>query len=130
MVAQKFGLNPQDVIMVGSAKLGFSISPLQRWQPFHGESDIDVAIISPDIFDRFWKELYDFNIKLTDRTPKEDKQYYIFLDYFFKGWLRPDFFPFSYVGRKEWFDFFKSIYYVLLQSAYSILRNQRHYPMH
>ncbi len=111
MVAQKFGLNPQDVIMVGSAKLGFSISPLIRWQPFHDESDIDMAIISPDIFDRFWKELYDFNIKLTYRTEKEEKQYYRFLDYFFKGWLRPDVFPFSYVGRKEWLDFFKSISY-------------------
>ena len=110
-VAQKFGLNPQDVIMVGSGKLGFSISPLKRWQPSHDESDIDVAIISSDIFDRFWKELYDFNIKLTDRTVEQEKQYYRFLDYFFKGWLRPDVFPFSYVGQKEWLDFFKSISY-------------------
>lgn len=111
MVAQKFGLNPQDVIMIGSAKLGFSISPLKRWQPFRDESDIDMVIISSDIFDRFWRELYDFNIKLTDRTVKEEKQYYSFLDYFFKGWLRPDVFPFSYVGRNEWLGFFKSISY-------------------
>ncbi len=111
IVAQKFGLNPQDVVMVGSAKLGFSISPLKRWQLFHGESDIDMVIISSEIFDRFWKELYNFNIKLTYRTEKEEKQYYRFLDYFFKGWLRPDVFPFSYVGRKGWLDFFKSISY-------------------
>jgi hypothetical protein len=110
-VAQKFGLNPQYVIMIGSGKLGFSISPLKRWQPFRDESDIDMVIISSDIFDRFWKELYDFNIKLTDRTMEEEKQYYSFLEYFFKGWLRPDVFPFSYVGRKEWIDFFKSISY-------------------
>jgi len=110
-IAEKFALNPQDVIMIGSAKLGFSISPLKRWQPFRDESDIDMVIISPDIFDRFWKELYDFNIKLTARTVEEEKQYYSFLDYFFKGWLRPDIFPFSYVGRKEWLGFFKSISY-------------------
>ncbi len=110
-IAQKFGLNPQDVIMVGSAKLGFSLNPLKLWQPFCDDSDIDMVIISPEIFDRFWKELYDFNIKLMARTEDEDKRYYRFLEYFFKGWLRPDVFPFSYVGRKEWLDFFKSISY-------------------
>jgi len=110
-IAENFALNPEAVIMIGSAKLGFSISPLKRWQPFRDESDIDMVIISSDIFDRFWKELYDFNIKLTDRTMEEEEKYYSFLDYFFKGWLRPDLFPFSYAGRKEWFDFFKSISY-------------------
>lgn len=111
VIALKFGLNPHDVIMVGSAKLGFSISPSKRWKPFSDEADIDMAIISPDIFDRFWKELYDFNIKLTDRTEEEEAQYKKFLDYFFKGWLRPDVFPFSYAGRDEWLGFFKSISY-------------------
>lgn len=110
-VGQKFGLNPQYVIMVGSGKLGFSMSPLKQWQPFHDESDIDMAIISSDIFENFWKELYGFNIKLTDRTEDQEKQYYRFLDYFFRGWLRPDVFPFSYAGKKEWLDFFKSISY-------------------
>jgi len=110
-IAENFSLNPEAVIMVGSAKLGFSISPLKRWQPFHGESDIDMVIISSDVFDRFWKELYAFNINLTARTDKEEERYYRFLNYFFKGWLRPDVFPFSYVGRNVWLDFFKSISY-------------------
>lgn len=110
-IAQRFGLNPQYVIMVGSAKLGFSISPLKLWRPFNDDSDIDMVIISTELFDRFWKELYDFNINLTDRSEDEDKQYRDFLNYFFRGWLRPDMFPFSYHGRTEWFEFFKSISY-------------------
>lgn len=110
-IALEFGLNPQKVIMVGSAKLGFSISPGKLWQPFNDDSDIDMAIISPELFDRFWKELYDFNIDLTSRSEKEDKQYRDFLSYFFRGWLRPDMFPFSYEGRAAWFEFFKSISY-------------------
>lgn len=112
-VAQNFELNPQEVIMIGSSKLGFSISPRKLWEPFHDESDIDMVIISATIFNKFWKDLYDFNfnINLTDRTDKENKQYYRFLEYFFRGWLRPDVFPFSYLGRKEWEDFFKSISY-------------------
>jgi len=110
-IAQRFELNPQSVIMIGSAKLGFSISPLKLWKPFNDDSDIDMVIISPEVFDKFWKELYDFNIELTDRSEEEDKQYHDFLSYFFKGWLRPDMFPFSYSGRTEWFEFFKSISY-------------------
>lgn len=110
-IAQRFGSNPQDVIMIGSAKLGFSISPLKLWKPFDDESDIDMVIVSPEVFDKFWKELYDFNIELTDRSEEEDRQYHRFLSYFFKGWLRPDMFPFSYSGRTEWFEFFKSISY-------------------
>jgi hypothetical protein len=73
-IAQKYGLNPQNVIMIGSAKLGFSISPLKLWKPFNDDSDIDMVTISPDVFDQFWKELYDFNINLTNRTEGEHRQ--------------------------------------------------------
>ena len=46
-----------------------------------------MVIISATIFDKFWKDLYDFNfnINLTDRTEKEEKEYYRFLEYFFRG---------------------------------------------
>ena len=35
-------------------------------------NDIDMVIISPIVFDRFWKELYEFNIDLTDRSENEE----------------------------------------------------------
>lgn len=45
--------------MVGSAKLGFSIAPENSFRDFKidGEtpSDIDIAIISPQLFDYFWR---------------------------------------------------------------------------
>ena len=97
--------------MIGSAKLGFSISPLKLWEPFNDESDIDMVIISDRIFYKLWRELFDFNIGLQVRSEDEDRTYRSFLTYFFKGWLRPDLFPFKFEGRKEWFDFFKSISY-------------------
>lgn len=97
--------------MVGSAKLGFSIAPHQLWKPFDDLSDIDMVIVSNSVFDTFWKDLYDFNINLTVRTREEQVSYNKFRNYFFKGWIRPDFFPFSYPQRKQWFEFFKSISY-------------------
>ena len=108
-ISNHFQVNPEDVKMVGSAKLGFSIAPHQLWKPFDDESDIDMVIVSPEVFDRFWKQLYDFNINLTVRTEDEQIKYNKFLKYFFKGWIRPDLFPFDYPRREEWETFFKSI---------------------
>jgi predicted nucleotidyltransferase len=110
-ISDFFRINPEDVKMVGSAKLGFSISPEQLWKPFDDESDIDMVIVSNRVFDEFWKDLYDFNINLTVRTKDEQTAYHKFLKYFFKGWIRPDFFPFNYPQRQHWFEFFKSISY-------------------
>lgn len=111
IIADNYTLNPENVIMVGSAKLGFSIAPIKLWKPFDDESDIDTVIISETIFDEFWIGLYDFNLELTDRTEKEQNRFDKFLNYFFKGWLRPDLFPFSYDKKDGWFDFFRDISY-------------------
>lgn len=111
LIAVNFSLNPEHVIMVGSAKLGFSIAPSKLWKAFGDESDIDMVIISEVVFDEFWIDLYDFNLDLTDRTQEEQKRFDKFLNYFFKGWLRPDLFPFFYNKKDEWFDFFRSISY-------------------
>ncbi|BAZ33457.1 hypothetical protein NIES4074_59710 (plasmid) [Cylindrospermum sp. NIES-4074] len=103
--------------MVGSGKLGFSISPDKRqnklWRPFSEESDIDIVVVSEKSFVKFWEELYNFNISLINRTEREERNYRKFLEKFFKGWLRPDLFPFKYSNRDKWLDFFRSISYKL-----------------
>ena len=81
IIADKFELRPEEVIMVGSAKLGFSIAPSKLWKSFDDESDIDMVIVSEEIFDKFWIDLYDFNLELIDRTEEEQKRYNKFLDY-------------------------------------------------
>lgn len=55
--------------------------------------------------------MYDFDIALTDRTERDQQTYNKFIKYFFKGWLRPDLFPFKYCRKNEWFEYFKSISY-------------------
>lgn len=110
-IASEFDVDEDDVIMVGSAKLGFSIKPEKLWMPIQDDSDIDVAIISERLFDDYWKELLDFNINIKSRSVSEDEKYWRFLKYFFKGWLRPDLFPFDYSKRLRWFKFFDGISY-------------------
>ncbi len=86
-----------DVVIAGSAKLGFSLTekrkkgepPLPRYRLFSAESDIDVAVISPKIFNKIWFELsthFHKSIWFPSDTGKLG-------DYLVTGWLRPDHFP-------------------------------------
>src|SRR5690606_15793405 len=44
-VANQYGLHPNDVIVVGSGKLGFSVAPQKKYRPFGDSSDLDVVIV-------------------------------------------------------------------------------------
>ncbi len=49
-VAERFAVGSQDVCIVGSAKLGFSPSPVKFGKQFKEESDVDVVVISEELF--------------------------------------------------------------------------------
>lgn len=49
-VAERFSVGSQDVCIVGSAKLGFSPSPVKFGKQFKEESDVDVVVISEELF--------------------------------------------------------------------------------
>ena len=77
-------------IVVGSAKLGFaflekhtkngSYKPAYRkYEP--GESDIDVAIISPHIYEKIWRELARFKKFYSDKNDLKN--------YMYRGWINP-----------------------------------------
>ena len=59
LVSNALDIGFNNVVMVGSGKIGFSLSPEKFLKPFIDEgdnkSDIDIAIISPQLFDRFWR---------------------------------------------------------------------------
>src|SRR5262249_20345431 len=51
-------LHPLQLILCGSAHLGFSPVPEKLGKPFDSSlSDIDVAVVSIELFDRWWSEL-------------------------------------------------------------------------
>ena len=103
-VADHFGLHPNEVLVVGSAKLGFSIVPKKRFRPFRkNKSDIDVALVSSKLFDQVSEEIFSYKQEAGD-WPKYEE----FADYLFQGWIRPDMLPQSPVFPfgKKWWDFF------------------------
>jgi len=105
-VAEKFDLHPSEVLIVGSGKLGFSIAPTKRYRPFSDTSDIDVALVSAQLFDNFWADVFQFKAE-RNFWRKESA----FNDYLVRGWIRPDMLPPAQRFRraKEWWDFFSEL---------------------
>jgi len=61
IVSDALGVSYNSVMMVGSGKTGYSFSPTKKLKKFtldpigEEKSDIDIAIISDPIFNRFWE---------------------------------------------------------------------------
>ena len=108
-ISKKFNVHPNEVLMIGSGKLGFSIAPDKLWKPFDIDSDIDIAIVSEAAFNYYWNELKKTDIDLFRRDVKTDSKYQEFLLYLFKGWLRPDKFNIKNKLTREWFEYFNSL---------------------
>ncbi|MFT6909246.1 MAG: hypothetical protein ACJAS1_005962 [Oleiphilaceae bacterium] len=114
-VAQNFGISFNDIYITGSAKLGFS--PHKK-TTFSLDSDIDVAIVSQELFDKIMESIRVYQMRLRDSrisvTQSEIKKYHKFLEYGAIGWMRPDHLPISFRVRElkgNWFKFFDSISY-------------------
>jgi hypothetical protein len=116
-IANNFHIHPTSIFMVGSGKLGFSIKPKRRYQFFGEKSDIDMAIISLELFETVWKEVYSFWIENGWWSKEED-----FKKYLFRGWIRPDLLPSgeSFSFSRNWWNFFRNISSSNVYGPYSI----------
>lgn len=58
-VAEGLGVDPLNVVIVGSTSVGISLSPnpAKFMRPFHSESDVDLAVVSSRHFDEAWRWL-------------------------------------------------------------------------
>lgn len=56
-VAKKLRIDPADILITGSASLGFSLSPHKNFKLFDAKSDVDVIIVSQHYFDVAWHDL-------------------------------------------------------------------------
>jgi hypothetical protein len=96
-----FGLQEDHLlstIVVGSAKLGFAFlgkpardgadrkSAYRGYAP--GESDIDVAVVSPVLYTLIWRDLARFGAREASFPWRTD-----LASYMLHGWIRPDKFP-------------------------------------
>lgn len=106
VVAKNFAVHSSEVVVVGSAKLGFSIASGKRFRAFSDTSDIDVAVISSAAFDSIWQSVFEF--KCAHGYWEKESQ---FNSYLARGWIRPDMLPpankFEQCSR--WWEFFREL---------------------
>jgi hypothetical protein len=64
-MSEKLDVHVNNIAIVGSAKLGYSITPSKEklFQPFSDNSDIDIAIVSPEIFRQSWSAFIELSRK-------------------------------------------------------------------
>lgn len=113
-IADNFDIQFYEVLIVGSSKFGFSP---YKFSDFSLESDIDVVIFNEQLFDEYFELIseYQYLIKkqIIRLNAKQLKDYYRFIKYFIRGWMRPDLLPQNTNDFKElkqkWDNFFKSI---------------------
>jgi hypothetical protein len=55
MLAEGLQVDPRDIMVVGSAATGRSLSARKRFSMFRKQSDVDIAVISAVYFDRAWR---------------------------------------------------------------------------
>jgi hypothetical protein len=105
-ISAAFGVHHSEVLVVGSGKLGFSIVSTKRFREFNDESDIDVAIVSKELFDAIWEDAYEFWRARPFWPGEED-----FKRYLFRGWIRPDKLPpaDTFRRRRDWWEFFRAL---------------------
>jgi hypothetical protein len=105
----------REIIIIGSGKLGFSLKPANLFNEFDSlylktrlnkdKSDIDIAVVSSELYSKIGRSLYGFTSAYTEKWelneyyPRTTKPIfpvpicYKYFEYFTKGWFRPDFKP-------------------------------------
>lgn len=104
IIAESFGVSFHSAQIVGSAKLGVSLSPKKAFRKFivesenetSKESDIDIAIVSRNLFDEIWNELR--MIRKKTSIPK----YKALSASIFRGYINDKDFKDIDLMRKKW----------------------------
>lgn len=104
IVSKSFGVSFHSAKIVGSAKLGVSLSPNKPFKKFvcrannsdERESDIDIAIVSDKLFNEIWSEIR--NLRTKTIIPKYSK----LANSIFRGYVNDKDFKDIELIRKKW----------------------------
>lgn len=106
-VANRFAVPFRSVVVVGSAHTGYTYHKQRDFVP--GESDLDLAIISAQLFCRYSEFAFQITKGYRDLTRFKDvTQAQSFQSYLSKGIFRPDMMPDS-PAKQDWQKFFNRL---------------------
>jgi hypothetical protein len=110
-----------NIYIVGSAKMGYSLAPRKFGRPFAPESDIDVVVIDSNLYDTMWTSILRWHYRRRHRLPPRDRKwdterreglYWGYLDpsrLHYDGLTRPAPLRAARKVSTAWFSAFKSL---------------------
>lgn len=109
-ICTSFNIHPKNFCIVGSGKTGFSLNPKKYGKIFDYLSDIDVVLISEDLFQKLWLELIEFKKSSLYRlSPFYKKRFNELQSIIFFGIIRLDKLSNDFDFAKDWWDFFNKL---------------------
>jgi hypothetical protein len=102
-LALRLGVGCETISLIGSARLGFSLNKARLLTPFSDQSDIDIVIVTSEMFDEAWIELLSKQEKFSLAGDDERRRFKSTRDNIFYGYFRPDRFPVDTELSKAWF---------------------------
>lgn len=110
-ISEYFNIPIVNIQVVGSSKIGYSYINSKPFIP--GKSDLDIAIVDLQLFNKYLEIVHSITNGYTDLTNfKIDENgksdYYYFSKCIVKGMFRPDLMPYHKI-KLEWKDFFRTL---------------------
>ena len=92
-ISRGLRVQQEDICVIGSARVGFSLAPHKFGTPFGQSSDVDIIVVSSALFDLSWEDIIT-NRRVrwaslreqTRRSLKEHRE----LHHIYNGWIYPD----------------------------------------
>lgn len=109
-VCFKFNIHERDFAIVGSAQTGFSLNPKNLGRPYSDASDIDIILVSDELFQKIWIDLLDYRKKsYASLDPRYRKNFSKLQYILFFGILRLDKLSNEFDFAKKWWEFFNRL---------------------
>ncbi|UQA50932.1 hypothetical protein [Vibrio sp. ED002] len=61
LIANGLDVHPMNIVLVGSAKVGFSVAPHKAFRDFSEGSDLDIVVVSESIYKKSWRAYYELS---------------------------------------------------------------------
>jgi hypothetical protein len=109
-LAAQFSTPIEDISVIGSARIGFSLSPEKFGTPFQAKSDLDTIVVNAEMFDSAWFQLYNVGSR---RSSMDQRVQLAFKEHqrnnVFFGFIVPELLPGIVTLSNLWFDVFQHI---------------------
>jgi hypothetical protein len=101
-ISKELNIHLKDIEIVGSAKIGISLSEERYGREFYKKSDVDIAIISENLFNEAWHQLLNLDFKYYKLTESQRQNLNSAYETIHRGFISPDRLPASSFKEKWW----------------------------